>query len=145
MKELESKIDEFNKTMSEFQVSLFRNHELGKLIVDFLYRLSGKIVFDLILIVIKSGEIVFVNKEWYDTMGYTEDEVIGVNFMKFLAPDDVERTLKEFDNVKKFGMKHDFTNHYIKKDGSKIKLKWVVDTPSSNACVFALAKIEDND
>ena len=50
-----------------------------------------------------NGRFLQVNKQWLDMFGYTREEVIGVWFGDFLAPDCVEEQLKTFADFKATG------------------------------------------
>jgi len=55
---------------------------------------------DLIQFFAPDGQILFVNKAWKNTLGYSDDEVKDLNFKDIIHPDNLLNTLSYLDQIK---------------------------------------------
>ncbi len=81
------------------------------------------------------GEILSVSPSWREALGWRLEEVLGHNFVEFLHPEDVERTLAAFaaDPAQRA-----LVNRYRHADGSFRTLQW--STGSDGHRVWGLAR-----
>jgi len=79
---------------------------------------------DLVCIADVEGNFIKVNKEWEHVLGYSVKELESRKFLDFVHPDDLQSTLdvmKELENQKQV---LNFTNRYLRKDGSYRYFEW---------------------
>jgi PAS domain S-box-containing protein len=67
------------------------------------YRTIVETSRDLIIMVNRAGEILYVNSAATEEFGYTQDEVLGKYLLNFVHPDDRERAVRDFFNDWKTG------------------------------------------
>jgi PAS domain S-box-containing protein len=73
-----------------------------------------------------SGSFNQVNAAWERVLGYLPIEIIGREFLTFVHPDDVPRTLEAFEQANASGaLVSSFTNRYRHRDGSYRWLEWI--------------------
>jgi diguanylate cyclase (GGDEF)-like protein/PAS domain S-box-containing protein len=66
-----------------------------------------------------AGNYTFVNDAWCRSVGYTSEELIGINYKVTNASEDIERTYKAFNQVYLTGQPiKAFTTKFVRKDGS---------------------------
>lgn len=87
----------------------------------------------------KDGYLVKLNDSFTKTLGYTEDEMLHQQFMNFLHPDDVDRTVAELDKLNSGVPTIHFENRYLTKDGSYKLLAWR-SSPQSSGYIYAVAR-----
>ncbi|MDP8298841.1 MAG: PAS domain S-box protein, partial [Candidatus Tantalella remota] len=68
----------------------------------------------------ESGNFLYVNQTWFETLGYEREEVIGKNFAEFLAGDLGQLFKERFKDFKRDGQICDVQFEMLKKDGSTI-------------------------
>lgn len=76
-----------------------------------------KLIPDLFCIADKTGYLKRTNPAWYKTLGWLDNELLAIPFLKFVHPDDIERT----ENVMRSMVDSDvvrFHNRYRRKPGS---------------------------
>lgn len=89
------------------------------------------------------GVILRASSEW-KRYGFDPKEMKGKLFMDFLAPEDVEATLKVFESATKESDVHQdygFSNHYVNKKGEKVKLAWLSRLIDNDKFIVANARI----
>ena len=65
-----------------------------------------------------NGEIISVNKYWLDTMGYSEDEVLGKQSIEFLTEDSRKHaTESSIPSLRELGKHQDISYQMVRKDG----------------------------
>jgi PAS domain S-box-containing protein len=67
------------------------------------YRTIVETSRDLIVMVNRAGEILYVNPASAEVFGYTQEEVLGMYLVKFIHPEDRERAARDFQNDWKTG------------------------------------------
>lgn len=87
---------------------------------DRMWRLST----DVMLVARFDGTIMSVNPAWTTLFGWREDELLGINFLSFVHPDDQEATTAEAGNLSRGITTLRFENRYRHKDGSYRWLSW---------------------
>ncbi|RTL12738.1 MAG: response regulator [Flavobacteriaceae bacterium] len=95
---------------------------------------------DLICIANLDGYFLKINPAFTNTLGYTESELISKKFINYVYSDDVEKTLNEINNLSEGINSINFSNRYLRKDGSKIWLQWISTINLETKIVFAIAR-----
>ncbi|MCW1148493.1 PAS domain S-box protein [Flavobacterium lacisediminis] len=95
---------------------------------------------DLICIANLDGYFLKINKAFTNTLGYSETELISEQFINFVHPDDVTKTLSELENLNDGINTFNFKNRYQKKDGSCIWLQWISTINTKTKIIFAVAR-----
>jgi PAS domain S-box-containing protein len=81
--------------------------------------------FMLSVVDLTTGRFLRVNPAWTAVLGYAPDEIIGHQYLEFLHPDDVERTMSGYAEVESGQPVLDFENRYRAKAGDYRWLSWV--------------------
>ena len=95
---------------------------------------------ELLMIIDGNGFILRVNKLWYYILGYKPKEMKGVEFWKFVAEEDIERTKNAFFD--KGYIKNDFENCYVDKKGQCVSLIWSKKVTTNKNTILSTAKIK---
>ncbi len=77
---------------------------------------------DLIQVTGANGKILFANRAWKQTLGYTDEELDALKIMDILHPDSAIETYRTFGKVKKTGEVSSATTALVGKNGKKIDL-----------------------
>lgn len=77
---------------------------------------------DLIQVTGASGQILFANRAWKQTLGYSDEELESLKIMDILHPDKAIDTYKTFGKVKKTGEVSNAQTALVAKNGKKIDL-----------------------
>jgi PAS domain S-box-containing protein len=72
-----------------------------------------------------TGRFLRVNPAWSVVLGYEPEEIVGQQYLEFLHPDDVERTMAGYSKVEAGEPILDFENRYRAKAGDYRWLSWV--------------------
>ncbi|MCF8031960.1 MAG: PAS domain S-box protein [Desulfarculaceae bacterium] len=89
---------------------------------------------------IKTTTFLKVNPAFTTVLGYAQEDLVGVSFMQFLHPDDVEPTRKVVDEQLTRGDKViNFTNRYRRKDGEYVWLNWNSHPDPEKGVTYAVA------
>ena len=73
--------------LSRSREELERQIELRTRERDRIWRLSN----DLMKVCQLDGRLISVNEAWYETLGWSENDLLGRNYLEFIHPDDVDR------------------------------------------------------
>jgi PAS domain S-box-containing protein len=66
-----------------------------------------------------NGNYIFVNDAFCRSVGYTRDELIGMNYKVIIASDDIERIESAYIQIYRTGQPIEFlTSRFVRKDGS---------------------------
>lgn len=95
---------------------------------------------DLICIANLDGYFLKINPAFTNTLGYTESELITKKFINYVYSDDIEKTLNEINNLSEGINTINFSNRYLRKDGSKIWLQWISTINLETKIVFAIVR-----
>jgi PAS domain S-box-containing protein len=68
------------------------------------------------------GRFLFVNRAWYDAMGYTQAECHELRFDETLWPETAPKTIEMLERIKNGERIHDFETIFRRKNGKKIYL-----------------------
>lgn len=82
------------------------------------------LLLDAICVVDKTGHFEFVSSGAERIFGYTPDEMIGMQMLDLVFPDDRERTLATANDIMAGRFKVDFENRYVRKDGKIVDILW---------------------
>ncbi len=95
---------------------------------------------DMICVFDTEGCFTKVSKAAKTILGYDEQELLGINFLDFVYPEDVASTISAYNEIKFGNSKTNFENRYIHKNGSIVPLIWSAQyLPFEQAC-FATAR-----
>jgi PAS domain S-box-containing protein len=79
---------------------------------------------DLLCIAGLDGRFISTNVAWSHILGYSTDELNGMNFLDFVHPEDLPATLGAMGQLGKGGEILNFTNRYRCRDGSYRFIEW---------------------
>lgn len=88
---------------------------------DRMWRLST----DIMLVAGFDGTISAINPAWTTVLDWTEEELLGSNFLELTHPDDLEATLQEASKLSKGVTTPKFENRYRHRDGSYRWISWI--------------------
>lgn len=94
---------------------------------------------DLLAVASFDGRFLVVNPAWHATLGWAESELLGVPFIDFVHPDDVESTLSESTAMTERGSTK-FVNRYRCRDGSYRWLEWVSEPRPDEGRIYTIAR-----
>lgn len=77
---------------------------------------------DLIQVTGANGKILFANRAWKQTLGYTDEDISDLKIMDILHPDSAIETYRTFGKVKKTGEVSNAQTALVAKNGRKIDL-----------------------
>ncbi|MFA6543470.1 MAG: PAS domain S-box protein [Limisphaerales bacterium] len=78
---------------------------------------------DLVQSVSPEGNILFTNRAWRETLGYTEAEVPGLNLFQIIAPDDLEHCRAIFQRLMRGEQLGEVEVAFRARDGRRIELE----------------------
>jgi PAS domain S-box-containing protein len=84
------------------------------------YRAVIEGAHDMIQSISLDGRIIFVNKSWRDTLGYTEAELSSLNLFDIIHPDSLAHCRELFAEVMSGKSVHGIEAAFLTKDGRKI-------------------------
>jgi len=97
------------------------------------------LVPDMVCMASADGYFKKLNKAWTDTLGFTEEELLGQPFSDFIHPDDLESTFVEVEGQLAGGHTANFVNRYRTKQGQYRWFEWMA-TPAEGNLLFAAAR-----
>ena len=95
---------------------------------------------DLIFLFDPSGDIVQVSESVKETLGYSTDQLIGMNYVDFVYPPDLEKTSIAFKDVLEGEKIRNFEIRLISASGSLIHLNWSGNIKHETNQVFGIAR-----
>lgn len=95
---------------------------------------------DLICIANLDGYFLKINPAFSNTLGYSESELITKKFINYVHSEDVEKTLNEMNNLREGINTINFSNRYLRKDGTNIWLQWISTINLKTKIIFAIAR-----
>ncbi|NLV26140.1 MAG: PAS domain S-box protein [Methanomicrobiales archaeon] len=93
---------------------------------------------DLFCIADTNGYFHRLNPEWENTLGYNLDELEGKQFLDFVHPDDLEKTIEAISILKEQKDIINFVNRYRHKDNTYRWIEW--RSASKDEMIFAAAR-----
>lgn len=86
------------------------------------------------------GCFIRVSPSCLGLLGYEPEEMEGKPFMDFVHPDDVAKTLEQWENIRDRGMAtYEFQNRYRHADGHYVAIEWRGTAPI-NGHVYSTAR-----
>ncbi len=82
------------------------------------------LLLDAICVVDRHGHFEFVSAGVERIFGYKPDEMLGMQMLELVHPDDRKRTLATANDIMQGQDKVDFENRYIRKDGRVVDILW---------------------
>jgi PAS domain S-box-containing protein len=79
---------------------------------------------DIILITDRRGRFIDIGPSSLTVLGYRPEEMIGQTGMRFIHPDDLERTRDEMRQARRGQEMQNFESRYVHKNGSIVSLAW---------------------
>jgi diguanylate cyclase (GGDEF)-like protein/PAS domain S-box-containing protein len=79
---------------------------------------------DIIALYDQEGRFLRVNQAITDILGYQPEEVLGKQYMEFVAPEAQEKTRSFDEHLRRQSIIPDFENRCVRKDGSIVDLSW---------------------
>jgi len=81
---------------------------------------------ELLCVTDKALKILYTNKEWKHVLGYTVDEILGVQWLSYISPDDLENVQKSINSLGDKDHIIEFVGKYKSVIGSYKSLQWRV-------------------
>lgn len=82
------------------------------------------LLLDAICVVDAEGRFIFVSAACEHIFGYTPEEMIGMEMIEMVAPEDRARTLQAANEIMSGSPKLHFENRYVRKDGQIVHIMW---------------------
>lgn len=105
-------------------------------------------VTDMVQCVAADGSLLFVNRTWRETLGYSSDEIAGLKFWNIIAPDHRKACLDMFDNLL-HGVRPDrIDTVFFSKTGQEIPVRGTVGIsivdgkPTASLGIFRMLESE---
>ena len=95
---------------------------------------------DLLCVAGIDGRFKRINPSFCEVLGYTEEELLSQEFIAFIHPDDIEKTLHEVEKLSKGIPTIRFENRYRKKDGTYCILSWTSSPNPETGLLYAAAR-----
>lgn len=97
----------------------------------------------LISIVDSNANFLRVNQMFVDVLGYEREEIVGRNYLTMVHPDDLEKTIKVWDDLVSGSTQNTghngFTNRYKCKNGKHAILEWHANNKSIRGLALSIA------
>lgn len=95
---------------------------------------------DIISIAGTDGYFKKINPALMDMLGYTEQELLSVPYIKFVHPDDREDTLREQNHFLDGDLSFSYENRWLTKSGKYIWISWTATPLPEESLFFAVGK-----
>jgi PAS domain S-box-containing protein len=112
-REIRAKLEDLNLTLEQRVAERTADR-------DRMWRLST----DIMLVADFEATIVAVNPAWTRVFGWEEQELLGLNFMTLIHPDDIQATLAEVGKLSEGATTFSFENRYQGRDGAYRTISW---------------------
>ena len=119
---LEQKIIEKNKAL-QAEIAEKKQSELARKDSEEQYKDLFENAYDLIHILRPDGNILFVNRSWRETFGYSQEEVERMKIFDLIDADCGKECENIFTRVLSEGKVHDIKTTFVAKNGKKINLE----------------------
>lgn len=97
---------------------------------------------DLIQLVAPDGQLLYVNRAWRETFGYSEEEISGLSIFQLISPDCQDHCINTFQKVIQEPKINYIDTVFTAKDGQKISIegnaicKFIDGKPVRTQCIF---------
>jgi rsbT co-antagonist protein RsbR len=91
---------------------------------SFNYERFFELHLDLLCIASMEGYFLRINTAWETTLGYTIEDLKSIQFLEFIHPDDLQKTLDVMGQLATGVTLLNFTNRYRHKNGSYRTIEW---------------------
>lgn len=98
------------------------------------------LLVDAVCVVDKHGHFLYVSPSAEQIFGYTQAEMMGMQMLDLVHPDDRERTLKAVDRIVAGEPEPHFENRYQRKNGEIAHIMWSARWSEENQCRVAVAR-----
>ncbi|WP_026898195.1 PAS domain-containing sensor histidine kinase [Daejeonella oryzae] len=88
----------------------------------------------------EKGIFVHVNAASEQVLGYKPDELIGRNYIDFIFPDDMQRSVRADEEIKSVVPDIVLENRFIHKNGSLVNLNWSLLWDEKENLLYGIAK-----
>lgn len=95
---------------------------------------------DVICTIDGEGKFVSVNPACQRLWGYSQEELIGRQYIDLVVPEDVARTNEASATIMAGENATDFENRYRHKDGSQVPVMWTASWSENEQLMFAVAR-----
>jgi PAS domain S-box-containing protein len=96
---------------------------------------------DLICIAnLEDGYFLKVNKAFSNKLGYSESEFKSKKIIYYIHPEDIRKSLNALKNLCEGVNSINFSNRYLRKDGTIIWLQWISTFNIKTKTIFAIAR-----
>ena len=95
---------------------------------------------DVICTIDKDGCFVHINEVCYEMWGYKPEELYGKPYMEFVVREDWETTTVAAQEIMSGENKTNFSNRYLKKDGSVLPMVWSARWVEEEQLMYCIAK-----
>ncbi len=87
---------------------------------------------DLIQMIGPEGQILYVNKAWKNTLGYSEEEIPGLSAFDIIDPEDRDHCMLLFQKLKNGEAVHLTETNFVTKEGKIIPVEGHINTHTKN-------------
>ncbi|MFD1096316.1 PAS domain S-box protein [Salegentibacter chungangensis] len=95
---------------------------------------------DVICTISAEGEFLEVSEASRKVLGYSPKELVGKKYVDFVYEPDIEKTLEANNEIQNGAEKTDFSNRYVKKDGTLVPLIWSAKWDEKDHLTYCVAK-----
>jgi len=95
---------------------------------------------DVICTIDADGKFVSVNPACQQLWGYSQEELIGRQYIDLVVPEDVARTTEASATIMAGENATDFENRYRHKDGSQVHVMWTASWSEEQQLFFSVAR-----
>ncbi|WP_367754536.1 PAS domain S-box protein [Flavobacterium sp. WC2430] len=92
------------------------------------------------MVIAQKDKFIKVNPATSTILGYTEEELTSVSFLKYIHPDDIEITNEEINKLENGATIIKFENRWIAKDGTIKWLVWNAAADIETGYLYAVAR-----
>lgn len=122
------------------QISVRRRAEAGLMAALEKERILLDSAVDVICTVDAEGRFVSMNPACLQLWGYTQEELIGRQFVEFIVPEDVPRSNEAAAKIEAGESTADFQNRYLHKNGSHVHVMWSASWSKDQQLMFCVAR-----
>ncbi len=99
-----------------------------------------QVALDMLCIAGMDGYFKRINPALYNTLGYTEREMLGKPFLNFVHPDDRPKTVAAVEQLAAGENLVNFINRYRHQDGRYLWIEWTAAPNADKSVIYAAAR-----